>query len=1762
MAEIKTGIFAKNVQKKLNRAQEKVLQKLGKADETKDEQFEQCVQNFKRQESEGSRLQREMRAYIAAVKGMQQASMNLTESLHEVYEPDWHGKDDVISIAKSCDVLWEDFHQKLVDSTILALDAYLIQFPDIKIRVAKRSRKLIDYDSARHHLETLQTSAIKNDKKIAKAEEDLKKAQKVFDDLNVDLQDELPSLWDSRVGFYVKTFKSVSSLEAKFHREISVFCHKLYEVMNKLAEQHPDKMFTIQGAPSDSGPLRLARTPTPPEDESPEVSPASSPNHTLRPTSPGPPRPKSPSQLKMGPPKPPPPKVTPTKEIPQEEIINLFDGGFPEISVTSPQPNENPTESLLDLDFDPFKPDSNTTIGQTAAQALSWDLWTTNTEAQPASDSGFNDNWTADFGSAAQDVGDAQPATDGQGWPPADGWPTDTVPQEEATGEVRRDTKYDQEPNPDCEECALKSGKIDPPFNQQLVQDGTEEGWESEQSCSDTLHSEWTGDEEVWTTETKTKGLDESRAGKSMPGIIFTNEFGQEIAEATGGCGQGLYTEEEENNPKWYLTGQGDLDGSGSEYETAEEWADASGQNSGWISADDELEYAENKGPIKEHNVTSSKLNQENFVDDIESSFMEQSTIDAASFIGHSVITNCDRLAKTESTKPSDGRELGHHSLTNYVSTADLTHSNKQNEIIDNSVSKLFKSKFCSEPHCKSECVPFSSGPDLFAASEEDPFGTGNDSFAHLDKGWFCQENCQMSEKFANDSFAMPRGDVFRSKCQNTNGQAIGFESYSFEEGYVLATEITSNFSPSETNQEHFASETSPPFEGKTDHDPFAKENEQDPFASETLQDPFDSETNWDPFASENNQDYFTSEALFASKTDQDPFAIETNKDNFVSEIDKDPFATKTNQDSSDTEPVQNLFASETKWDPFASKNGQDTFISETNRDPFVSETNQDSFASEASETNQDPFASENNQDPFVSENNQDPFVSETNQDPFATETIQDPFTSETNWDPFTSRNNQHLFPSKTKQDHLDSETDKDLFTSENNHASYTTKSNQDAVVSETNPDLFFGQTNHDPFASETKQDLFASETNQDPFASETNQDPLDSETSETNQDPFDTETVQDPFTSETNWDPFASRNNQHLFPSKTKQDHLDSETDKDHFTSENNHASYTTKANQDLFFGQTNHDPFAGETKQDLFVNETDQDPFASETNWDPFGSENDNDPFTYESNLDPFSNENQDPFASDKQDPFASETNHETNQDLFVSGTNQITIIKESTQESLASEGNQGWAESWESTMIGQASCEVDFSTRNRSAHWAAFPSPTAELESSSKDSWQEMNDTGGSFPSDVQGDIIKGWPGDSGPNQDTYNTCYGQNNIPCPKNTAMEKTASVKEPENSDLSEDEVANRRYGKLYQEIDAEKDEVSHKALSGLAQSEAPEGVETGTEAAQEEVEEGEGEVSPTQAPEAEGSVTTPPAETTAEPPETTAASSPPAETASSIVESPEAAETMAAEQTETTPADDTEKEQLSPEALESAPVAEPGVEPPTEALAPAEDKESPIEETPTIETKPEDETGTVDTNPEDDTAIVEVEPEEYSGTVEVEPEGETGTVEVKPEGETGTIEVEPEGETGTVEVIPGNETSNEGATKNFEEEDKMPIPSVVIEPASSNEGDDDRDGDIVSPVATSGDGVTPDSQTAKDISSSGMPPGFLYKVETMHDFEAANSDELDLKRGDIVLVVPTELVEDQDAGWLTGIRERDWLHQGASAQKGLFPENFIQRLG
>uniref|UniRef100_A0A671PRX5 Myc box-dependent-interacting protein 1-like n=1 Tax=Sinocyclocheilus anshuiensis TaxID=1608454 RepID=A0A671PRX5_9TELE len=256
MAEVGKGVnagkLASNVQKRITRAQEKVLQKLGKADETKDTAFEEEVAKFNKQLADGSKLQKDFKAYLAAVKTMHECSKRLHDCLAEMYDPEWFGKEEVDSIAEDTDLLWQDFHQNLVDNALISMDTYLAQFPDIKARIAKRERKLVDFDSARHHFTSIQKSKKKDEAKIAKAEEDLGRAQKVFEEINYDLQEELPTLWNSRVGLYVNTFQSVAGLEEKFHRDMGKLNLNLSDIMTKLDEQRLNEAPTVTNGSSDA----------------------------------------------------------------------------------------------------------------------------------------------------------------------------------------------------------------------------------------------------------------------------------------------------------------------------------------------------------------------------------------------------------------------------------------------------------------------------------------------------------------------------------------------------------------------------------------------------------------------------------------------------------------------------------------------------------------------------------------------------------------------------------------------------------------------------------------------------------------------------------------------------------------------------------------------------------------------------------------------------------------------------------------------------------------------------------------------------------------------------------------------------------------------------------------------------------------------------------------------------------------------------------------------------------------------------------------------------------------------------------------------------------------------------------------------------------------------------------------------------------------------------------------------------------------------
>ncbi|MBN3324660.1 AMPH protein, partial [Atractosteus spatula] len=508
-------------------------------------------------------------------------------------------------------------------------------------------------------------------------------------------------------------------------------------------------------------------------------------------------------------------------------------------------------------------------------------------------------------------------------------------------------------------------------------------------------------------------------------------------------------------------------------------------------------------------------------------------------------------------------------------------------------------------------------------------------------------------------------------------------------------------------------------------------------------------------------------------------------------------------------------------------------------------------------------------------------------------------------------------------------------------------------------------------------------------------------------------------------------------------------------------------------------------------------------------------------------------------------------------------------------AANKNPIWPENWEPTVSNEdwGFHSPSESQANGFEQWPSFPDTSADKEGTSSNPWQEISDSSGFWSTDGLGDTGTSW-GDADQKEDFLATRSanaekegnvsgepGKDRSKAPglfetensRNASIESSSSHKDNEtnSSDLSEDEVANRRFGLLYQEIDAEKEEVlnflpvrsvSEMILEDLVEASL-------TEAAAPAVD--------TVAPE-------PVPEPSQEPL--------PAELVEPAEKAPDVTE---AEVKESAVSSDVQPAEISADDVQSdSPSA---VAPETDTTEDAE-KESPPTPAAVIITKLHYRLNhcppgtlkmffilmnggvtefsyckweSVLTAHVSDTAAVElvslvprIFPLKFLSSF---PLINSSPLPDVPNSLVPELEDE-----NKKEVTEDTETNQE----------KMPIPAVVIEPASNNEGEEeDLQTEGVSKEEMSAAADDEAKTKTEPASAQSLPPGYLFKVEALHDFEAANTDELNLKKGDIVLVIPSEAVEDQDAGWLTGIKEPDWLQNGDITQKGLFPENFTQRL-
>jgi len=237
MADTKGANLSRMVLKQAGRAKEKILQNLGKADKTTDEIFEEHLQNFNTQQVNSTRLHKDINNYLRCIRAMQTASKNLMETLSDIYEKEWVGQDMLYVQAQNNEMLWADLAHKLSDQVVIPLNTYQAQFPEMRKKIDKRGRKLIDFDAERHAVQQMQNNPNRNEAKFVRAKESMENAKRTYEILNSELHDELPALHDSRILFLVTNMQTLFAAEEVFHSETAKVYSELEGVVDKLAKE-------------------------------------------------------------------------------------------------------------------------------------------------------------------------------------------------------------------------------------------------------------------------------------------------------------------------------------------------------------------------------------------------------------------------------------------------------------------------------------------------------------------------------------------------------------------------------------------------------------------------------------------------------------------------------------------------------------------------------------------------------------------------------------------------------------------------------------------------------------------------------------------------------------------------------------------------------------------------------------------------------------------------------------------------------------------------------------------------------------------------------------------------------------------------------------------------------------------------------------------------------------------------------------------------------------------------------------------------------------------------------------------------------------------------------------------------------------------------------------------------------------------------------------------------------------------------------------
>jgi amphiphysin len=239
MSDNKTLNVSSLISKKTRRAKERLLQNFGKADRTTDELLETHLVSFNKQQTVALNLQKQVKNYLHCLKELHQASKSLNNCLLELHEKEWPKHDTFENNSYEAEQTNEDLEDRLKESVLVPLEQYLGQFVEMREKIAKRGRKLVDYDSQRHSFETLQQSQAGkqlDDIRLAEHREQLEQARSVYEALNKELHEELPELYDNRIPFVATILQRFFSSHLTYHSDSRTVQKSYLETIESLAK--------------------------------------------------------------------------------------------------------------------------------------------------------------------------------------------------------------------------------------------------------------------------------------------------------------------------------------------------------------------------------------------------------------------------------------------------------------------------------------------------------------------------------------------------------------------------------------------------------------------------------------------------------------------------------------------------------------------------------------------------------------------------------------------------------------------------------------------------------------------------------------------------------------------------------------------------------------------------------------------------------------------------------------------------------------------------------------------------------------------------------------------------------------------------------------------------------------------------------------------------------------------------------------------------------------------------------------------------------------------------------------------------------------------------------------------------------------------------------------------------------------------------------------------------------------------------------------